>query len=267
MKTRSFDPVARAYTDNVSPYRFSQFLALIHELRLKGDETVLDIGCGAGILSTEAARRLRKGRLIGIDISDNMVKLAGQTAARTGLGNIQFRAGNGLDLAFKDATFDVVMSSNAFPWVPDRARFLAEIYRVLKPGGRLGLVSLSNACYREFAVAFKAVATAHPELLPQRNPLELAGGKLHTLNELERLVRRTGFRLGKRFKFSTEEPVTTEEYLQRVNSIVNEGYLDHLKTSAARKRIRNALQRELTNRNGTLKITESSLFVLATKVA
>ena len=268
MKTRSFNPVAEVYTKNVSPYRFTQFLTLVHELGLKGDEALLDIGCGAGVLTLEAARRLSPdGSVHGIDISPDMISLARRRAEQGQMTNAQFGIGDALNLDFEDNSFDIIMSSNAFPWVADRPRFLSEVYRVLKPTGRFGLVSLSDACYREFAGVFKSVAQEHPRLLPVANPLELAGGRLLTSNELETLVARSGLSLQKQFTFSTEEFISADQYFERVDSIVNKGYLDHLPDGAVREDARQKLYHALAAQNGSLKITESSLFVLATKAA
>ena len=153
-----FEQVADDYTAKVSPYRYSQFLALLHELKFTGNETVLDIGCGPGPLSMEAASRLPNGNLLGIDLSESMIDLAKNLARTRKVGNVGFQYGDALSLDLDEDFFDVVFSSNAFPWVADQKQFLKETRRVLKPGGRLGLVSLSTSVYAEFIAAMRHVA-------------------------------------------------------------------------------------------------------------
>ncbi|MFQ5500354.1 MAG: class I SAM-dependent methyltransferase, partial [Candidatus Zixiibacteriota bacterium] len=99
MRINSFSPVAKAYTQKVSPGRFSQFLTLVHELALSGSERVLDIGAGPGILSMEIARQLDNGGFLSaIDLSPDMVSLARNTAELHGRNNIEFDHGDALNL-------------------------------------------------------------------------------------------------------------------------------------------------------------------------
>ncbi len=265
MKTHSFNDVAEEYSQKVAPYRFSQFLTLIHELDLFGDEKVLDIGSGPGELSMEIAKRLAEGGFLqGIDLSPQMIELARRIAQQQKRDNVSFATGDALALEFENDTFDVVVSSNAFPWVPDREKFLSEVLRVLKPGGRLGLVALSDRCYREFFDAVSQIAPEHPELFPHRQTQDSIGARLHTPNELARLVEKTGFSVIKRFSVSTEEPIKAEAYVERVNAIVSENYLDHLNNNGQRGTARRLILDSLKQKKD-LYITESSAFVLARK--
>jgi ubiquinone/menaquinone biosynthesis C-methylase UbiE len=266
MKVNSFNPVASDYSKKVAPYRYAQFLTLVHELDLFGDEQVLDIGSGPGELSMEIAKQLASGGFLrGIDLSPQMIRLARRIARQQRRNNVAFASGDALKLAFEADSFDVVVSSNAFPWVPDRPRFLSEVFRVLKPGGRFGLVALSDRCYREFAAAFKRVASQHPDLFPAGRPFEQMGAMLHTSRALGRQVEEAGFEVVKRFTVSTEEPTSPDAYVERVNAIVHENYLDHLRGKAQRARARRLLIEALARRNGDLSLTESSAFVIAKK--
>lgn len=265
MKTHSFNQVAADYSEKVAPYRFSQFLTLVHELDLFGDEKVLDIGSGPGELSMEIAKRLADGGFLqGIDLSPQMIELAKRIAEQQERKNVAFATGDALALDFDDDSFDVVVSSNAFPWVPDRQKFLKEVLRVLKPGGRLGLVALSSRCYQEFFDAFARVAAGKPELFPDERPHDSMGARLHTPKELSELVEEAGLKIIKRFAASTEEPIEPGAYLERVNSIVGENYLDHLNNNGQRIEARKLILGALEDQ-ADLNITESSAFVLAVK--
>lgn len=260
-----FEDVADDYTAKVSPYRYSQFLALLHELRFSGNETVLDIGCGPGPLSMEAASRLPGGNLLGIDLSESMIDLAKNLARTKKVKNVSFQYGDALSLDLNENYFDVVFSSNAFPWVSDQKQFLNEILRVLKPGGRLGLVTLSTSVYGEFIRAMRHVASRKPDLLPHgADTQKTMKFKRYTIDSLIKEVAKAGFEVDRAFMLSTKEPITPHNYLDRVNAIVNENYLDGL-TEGNKKRIRNELYHALARKNGDLKITESSVFIIAVK--
>ncbi len=266
MKIHLFEDVAHDYTTRVSPYRYSQFLTLVHELQFKGDENVLDIGCGPGQLSIEAALRLPRGNLLGIDLSESMIKLAKDLSVRNRMNNVKFQAGDALSLDLEPKSFDIVFSSNAFPWVADPKRFLKEARRVLKAGGRLGLVSLSTGVYREFLSALRHIARRNKELLPfGANADKAMKFKRYSVDILQKVVTSAGFAIKCAFQLSTEEPITPLKYLDRINAIVNENYLDGLNESD-KKKIRNELYHALARKNGNLKITESSVFIIAAKV-
>lgn len=109
-----------------------------HALIQPGD-SVLDVGCGTGEVTLRAKMRAGKaGQVFGIDPAPEMITVARNKAARKGL-EIDFRVGVIESLPFSDASINVVTSSLMMHHLPEnlKIRGLAEIYRVLKPGGRL----------------------------------------------------------------------------------------------------------------------------------
>jgi arsenite methyltransferase len=101
-------------------------------------ETVLDIGSGGGLDSLVAARMVGAGgKVVGLDLSPEMVARAYENLKQTDLSNVAFQEFSGEDLPFPDGSFDVVISNGVFNLIPAKGRMLKEACRVLKPKGRL----------------------------------------------------------------------------------------------------------------------------------
>lgn len=107
-------------------------------------ETVLDLGCGAGFDVFVAAFTVGpSGRVIGVDISPEMLTVAERGRAEVGLPNVELRQADVEALPFPDATFDVALSNGVLNLIPDKPAALREVFRVLKPGGRLQACDMS----------------------------------------------------------------------------------------------------------------------------
>jgi arsenite methyltransferase len=110
---------------------------------IHGGETVMDIGCGAGMDLLLAARRVgAQGRAIGLDMTDAMRQRARTVATLAGLLHVEVRAGDATALPVPDASVDVVISNGVLNLVPEKEKAFAEILRVLRPGGRLHLADI-----------------------------------------------------------------------------------------------------------------------------
>jgi SAM-dependent methyltransferase len=132
---------------------------LLDQIPWRGDERVLDVGCGRGLMLIGAARRLTSGMATGVDLwqtedqSGNSPETTRANALAAGVGDhIEIKTGDARELPFPADTFDVVLSSWALHNIYDRAgreKALREIARVLKPGGRVMLVDIRHG--RDYA--------------------------------------------------------------------------------------------------------------------
>ena len=110
---------------------------------LRVGETVLDLGCGAGMDSILAARRVgTSGRVIGVDVTPEMVAKATDNAGAAGVTNAEFHRGEADRLPVGAGTVDVVISNGVFNLCLDKPKVLAEVFRVLRPGGRVQMADV-----------------------------------------------------------------------------------------------------------------------------
>ncbi|MBI3186271.1 MAG: arsenite methyltransferase [Gammaproteobacteria bacterium] len=149
---------------------------------LQPGETVLDLGSGAGFDACLAARAVGdKGRVIGVDMTHEMLAKARNNATSAGYTNVEFRLGEIEHLPVADASVNVIISNCVINLSPDKPQVFREAFRVLRPGGRLAISDI--------------VASAE---LPEdvRHDLALYTGCMagaSPINELEIYLREAGF--------------------------------------------------------------------------
>jgi len=123
----------------VSDPQFEWGLKVLNRLQLRGDETVLDAGCGTGRLTAELLRRLPRGRVVALDVSRNMLQTAEENLQPEFGGRVTFLSadvGNLLaDHPELAGSFDGIFSTATFHWVLDHDKLFSNLFQALRPGG------------------------------------------------------------------------------------------------------------------------------------
>lgn len=121
----------------ISSPQYSINMKFIHQVKMNGDESVLDMGCGNGDTTREIAKLVPNGNVIGIDASNSMIIEAVNTQSRE---NLSFKLMNVHDMCF-DAKFDIAGSFFCMQWVQDKMAVFCKIQRALKVGGRFLMIT------------------------------------------------------------------------------------------------------------------------------
>jgi arsenite methyltransferase len=122
-----------------TPEIVRQRIQTIEALALRAGEQVLDAGCGTGLLVHGMSSTIgSQGRIIGVDLSNDMLELAKQRCSE--MANIELQQGSVTELDFADNSFDAASCIQTLLYVDDVEMALSELYRVLKPGGRVAII-------------------------------------------------------------------------------------------------------------------------------
>ena len=170
--SEAYDQSARAYDQMAGGIYLRALWALLPYANVAPLPAILDVGCGTGINLMEMARVLGPCRkLVGVDLSPGMLDVARRKAASASIP-ATFVVGDAEALELPDSSFDLVVCNSAYHWVPDRARAIKEMSRVLRPGGQLMLTTLAAPGYEEWigvvngvwARLFGRACAAFPEM-------------------------------------------------------------------------------------------------------
>lgn len=147
---------ANQYDASVAPYHH----ALLDLAAIAPSDAVLDIGCGTGQTTRDAARLSSSGTALGIDLSSRMLEVARSRAEHEGVHNAAFIQGDAQVHSFEPASFDVALSRTGSMFFGDRAAAFANIARSLRPGGRLALAVWQPMSENEWFTSFVGALAA-----------------------------------------------------------------------------------------------------------
>lgn len=179
--------LARGYTlANHTQHDAGTFL--IQKLEITRGMRVLDVGCGPGNLTAQIAELVgENGSVVGIDPSKERIAIAIDERANP---NLSFQVGRAEDLSqFPSGSFDALFVNSTFHWVEDQRAALAEFYRILRPGGRLGMSGGSG----DFVAAHDRIKADVLSRDPYRMYPEQSPAKFLKKLELEGLLDKAGF--------------------------------------------------------------------------
>jgi ubiquinone/menaquinone biosynthesis C-methylase UbiE len=146
--------------------------ATVSRLPLAAGDTVLDLCCGAGASAIPAARAVGPaGQVVGIDVAEPLLAIARARAAREGLAQAGFRCGDATRIARAGASFDAVICVFGVFFAPDMAGFVAEMWRLVRPGGVLAVTTWGQDLFEPASTAFwQAVRSVEPALVKAFQP-------------------------------------------------------------------------------------------------
>jgi len=122
--------------DNISNVIESWGLDLIERLNLKGNEIVLDAGCGSGRLTKIISTKLPKGKVFSVDLDSSMIKLANERLGK--ISNVKFIQSNICDIELQDK-IDVIFSNAVLHWISNHRKVFRHFWQILKPNGQLSI--------------------------------------------------------------------------------------------------------------------------------
>jgi ubiquinone/menaquinone biosynthesis C-methylase UbiE len=146
--------------------------ATVSRLPLAAGQSVLDLCCGAGASAIPAVRLVGPaGRVLGIDLAEPLLEMARARAAREGLANVEFRYGDATRTTLPDGGFDAVICVFGVFFATDMPRFVAEMYRLVRPGGVLAVTTWGPGLFEPAnSVFWAAVRQVEPSLFKAFNP-------------------------------------------------------------------------------------------------
>jgi ubiquinone/menaquinone biosynthesis C-methylase UbiE len=150
--------------------RFGQ--TTIDRLSLNSGDIVLDVCCGSGASAIPAAKCVGDpGSVLGIDLAEKLLNLARIKAQKQGLTNINFHTGDFQDLGLKDASFDAIVCVFGIFFVPDMVAAVKELWRMVRPGGKLAITSWGKNVFEPANQVFwKSIENERPDLYLQFTP-------------------------------------------------------------------------------------------------
>jgi trans-aconitate methyltransferase len=221
--------------DRISALQAAMAEEALSLLDFRGTESVLDIGCGNGRITSEIAARVPRGRVVGVDASAKMIAFATEHAGSLQFSNLEFAVADARHLAFSQE-FDRVVSFNALHWVPEQARALESIRAAIRPSGvaQLRMVSKGSRKSLEHVIEdtrqsprwkqyFQGFRTPYLHLSPEEYA---AVAKQHGLTMLHSRIADKAWDFQSRVAFVSFGSVTFVEWTQHLPEAAHHEFIN-----------------------------------------
>ena len=179
----------------------------VERLSLPAGGVILDVGCGTGASAIPAAELVGPtGKVIGVDVAERLLEIARRKAEARALHNVEFRFGDMRQLGFPEACFDAVVCVFAIFFAPDMAAQVRELWRTVRPGGKLAITTWGPRMFEPGSSAWRtAVSKLRPDLHSALNPWD----RIADAEALSRLFSESGI---------SDAEVAAEDSAQRLRS-------------------------------------------------
>lgn len=183
----AFDTVAEGYDHPSLPFFRQTAQRMCKHLSPEPNACWLDVATGTGVIALEAARHLPAGSVVGVDLSDGMLRQARAKAQAQQLRNATFRQMDADDLDFPPDHFDVVTCSFGLFFMEDMEGAMRRLARTVKPGGQIAISSFTESAFSPFAPAFLSLYEAFGKQAPP-----LSWKRLADVAVIEKIYRAAG---------------------------------------------------------------------------
>jgi ubiquinone/menaquinone biosynthesis C-methylase UbiE len=168
----TYNAAADSYDDPANEYWDRYGRGTVEGLQLRPGVSVLDVACGTGASALPAAEAVGStGRVVGVDLADQLLAIARAKAEKHGLRHVEFRNGDMTRLDIPDENFDAIVCVFAIFFVPDMEGLVEELWRMVRPGGKLAITTWGPRIFEPMYSAFdEALRSERPDLVSDFRP-------------------------------------------------------------------------------------------------